>query len=208
MRGRHTCLEGGNYAASAAEPHATSRVLSTTWHPVPETPLSPFPFGTLLTEKREGHYRCKGYSKGVGAHSIDFVQDSRRRQRRGQPDPPLVVPTWLYNVRKERMGCWETPHSHTRLLFKSAYEYLADKKANHYRRYMLEELELCEDVDDPDKREDTNETNSRDIQACIQLSQYRSLRSFGLLNPSRASGAVTNPRDRWAITSREPEATN
>ncbi|KAK0094620.1 hypothetical protein PV326_010441 [Microctonus aethiopoides] len=29
-------------------------------------------------------------AQGVGGHSIDFVQDSRRRQRRGQPDPPLV----------------------------------------------------------------------------------------------------------------------
>lgn len=42
----------------------------------------------------------------------------------------------------------------------------------------------CEDVDDPDKREDANETVEWNSQACIQLSQYRSLRSFGLLNPS------------------------
>ena len=95
MRERHTCLEGGNYAASAASPHHPCRPSVLPPPPTYSTTLGGL-VGGFGEWDEEGRRRdeAKGW-RGMGGHSIDFVQDSRRRRRRGQPDPPLVVPTRL-----------------------------------------------------------------------------------------------------------------
>ncbi|KAG7209807.1 hypothetical protein KM043_011423 [Ampulex compressa] len=106
MRGSHTCLEGGNYAASAASPHhspsATSVSSSDLLHSL----------RWVGGEEKGVRDEAKGW-RGMGGHSIDFVQDSRRRRRRrrGQPDPPLVVPTRLQHQ--------SPPHIPPRLLCRS-----------------------------------------------------------------------------------------
>lgn len=102
MRERHTCLEGGNYAASAASPHypasATSVSSSFSTSDLPHSLRSEGEARGGLVGRGLGRAgdEAKG-CRGMGGHSIDFVQDSRRRRRRrrGQPDPPLVVPTRL-----------------------------------------------------------------------------------------------------------------
>ena len=60
-----------------------------------------------------GWFRMPRGGEGVGTHSIDFVQDSRRlRRRRGQPDPPLVVPTRIQHYFQPLPhSSYPSPHS-------------------------------------------------------------------------------------------------
>lgn len=110
MRERHTCLEGGNYAASAAKSPSYPPPLSTSLSSNLSLLLAP----TCSVGTLEGP---EATAQGVGGHSIDFVQDSRRRQRRGQPDPPLVVPTRLQRYRETSWGCGPTLYTFRRFLY-------------------------------------------------------------------------------------------